>query len=107
MSNLWLHPSLILIAGALLLPLIPSRLKRGYLLLVPLLLFARIWSMSKGTFGQVQFLDWTLTFGRVDALSNVFGYIMALMCVVGTLYGLHVKENAQHMAAWVYVSGSI
>jgi multicomponent Na+:H+ antiporter subunit D len=74
---------------------------------VPLLVFARIATMSQGAFGGVHFLDWVLTFGRVDALSHVFGYIMGLMCVVATLYGLHVKENAQHIAAWIYVAGSL
>src|SRR5690348_7677705 len=107
MNNFWLHPSLILILGSLLLPLVPARIKRAYLLLIPLLVFARTLTMTKGMFGQVQFLDWTLVFGRVDALSLVFGYIMSLMCILGTLYGLHVKENAQHIAAWFYVAGSI
>jgi len=106
-GDFWLHPSLLLILGALLLPLVPNRIKRGYLLLVPALAFARIWLMTKGTFGEVAFLDWTLVFGRVDALSQVFGYIMGLMAIVGTLYGLHVKEDAQHMASWTYVAGSI
>jgi multicomponent Na+:H+ antiporter subunit D len=32
---------------------------------------------------------------------------MGLMCILGTLYGLHVKDNAQHIAAWFYVAGSI
>ena len=63
--------------------------------------------MHKGVFGEVQFLEWKLIFGRVDGLSAVFGYIMGLMCVVGTLYGMHVKEDAQHIAAWFYVAGSI
>ena len=53
MTSFWLHPSLILIVGALLLPLVPARLKKGYLLLVPLLLFARILSMAHGEFGEV------------------------------------------------------
>ena len=107
MSNLWVHPSLILILGSLLIPLVPARLKRAYLLLIPILVFARIVAMSKGTFGEVAFLNWTLVFGRVDALSSVFGYIMSLMCIIGTLYGLHVKDDAQHFAAWFYVAGSI
>ena len=107
MTNFWLHPSLILILGALLLPLVPARLKKGYLLLIPILLFARILTMARGEFGQVHFLDWTLVFGRVDALSSVFGYIMSLMCILGTLYGLHVKDDAQHIASWFYVAGSI
>jgi multicomponent Na+:H+ antiporter subunit D len=48
-----------------------------------------------------------LTFGRVDKLSLVFGYIMSLMAIIGTLYGLHVKRVAEHAAAWVYVGGSL
>jgi multicomponent Na+:H+ antiporter subunit D len=113
MNSFWLHPSLILIAGALLLPLVPSRLKRAWLLLVPVLLFVRIVSMNSlaadggQMLGKVQFLDWELVFGRVDRLSMVFGYIMSLMCILGTLYGLHVKDNGQHIAAWIYVAGSV
>ena len=107
MSNLWIHPALILIFGGLLLPLVPARLKKGWLLLVPVLAFVRVLCMGKGMFGIVHFLDWTLTFGRVDSLSSIFGYIMSLTCIIGTLYGLHVKEDAQHVAAWFYVAGSL
>src|SRR5215469_17930771 len=107
MNNYWIHPSLILIFGALLLPLVPARLKKTYLLLITILVFARTLNLTVGSFGHIQFLDWQLVFGRVDKLSLVFGYIMSLMCILGTLYGVHVKENAQHIAAWVYVAGSI
>jgi multicomponent Na+:H+ antiporter subunit D len=107
MNSLWVHPSLILIFGALLLPLVPAALKKLYLLLIPSLVFVRILNLTQGSFGHLQFLDWALVFGRVDKLSLVFGYIMALMCILGTLYGLHVKDDKQHIAAWLYVSGSI
>jgi len=107
MSDFWIHPSLILILGALLLPLIPAVAKKTWLVLIPILVFARIIMMERGVFGQVDILEWTLTFGRVDPLSHVFGYIMGLMCILGSLYGMHVKEDAQHVAAWVYVAGSI
>ena len=39
--------------------------------------------------------------------AHVFGYIMSLMCILSTLYGLHVKDDAQHIASWFYVAGSI
>ena len=42
MNSFWLHPALILILGALVLPLVPAALKKGYLLLIPILLFVRI-----------------------------------------------------------------
>lgn len=107
MSEFWLHPALILILGGLLLPLVPARVKKVWLLMVPILAFARVLVLTPGEFGKVQFLEWTLTFGRVDALSSVFGYIMAFMAVIGTLYGLHVKDDGQHLASWVYVAGAL
>ena len=70
MTSFWLHPSLVLILGALVLPLVPARLKKGYLLLIPILLFARVLGMAPGEFGQVHILQWTLVFGRVDSLSS-------------------------------------
>ena len=62
---------------------------------------------SPGIYGQIEILDWQLTFGRIDGLSVVFAFIMALMAIIGTVYGLHVRDEWQHMAAWVYVAGSI
>jgi multicomponent Na+:H+ antiporter subunit D len=107
MNDLWLHPAVILLLGAALLPFVPARFKLPYLILIPVLLFARTFALTKGVFGTVSFLDFTLTFGRVDKLSAIFGYIMAVACLIGTLYGAHVKRDAEHIAAWVYVSGSL
>jgi multicomponent Na+:H+ antiporter subunit D len=107
MSELWIHPSLIFIIGGLLLPLVPQALRKGWLVLVPSLAFLRILTMHSGVFGEVHFANWTLTFGRVDRLSQIFGHIMGLMAIIGTLYGLHVKRPAEHLAAWTYVAGSI
>jgi multicomponent Na+:H+ antiporter subunit D len=106
-TSLWIHPGLILFGGAILLPAIPERYKKGWLLLIPLLVFLRIVNLEQGVYGTVPFLDMTLTFGRVDRLSQVFGYIMSLMCLVSSLYGLHVKQDADHIAAWIYVTGSL
>ncbi|MEI6211573.1 MAG: Na(+)/H(+) antiporter subunit D, partial [bacterium] len=108
MTDIWIHPAAILLLGALLMPLVRGRARSVLLLAVPLLVFARVASLDVGTtHGVVRFLDWTLTFGRVDRLSQVFGYIMALMCVLGSLYALHVKDVGQHSAAWCYVAGSL
>jgi multicomponent Na+:H+ antiporter subunit D len=92
---------------------VPERLRKGWLLLVPVLAFVRTlflhhaFAAGADLTGDVKFLDWTLSFQRVDKLSLVFGYIMSLMALIGTLYGLHVKRVAEHIAAWVYVGGSI
>lgn len=108
-TDFWLHPALILIIGAFVLPFVPQWLKRSYLVLIPTLAFLNVLSMQgqNGIYGVVQFMEWDLTFGRVDQLSMVFGYIMTLMCIIGTIYGLHVEEDYQHIAAWLYVAGSL
>jgi len=107
MSNFWLHPALVLLLGCLGLPLVPARLKKTFLLLVPILAYGVVLTMARGEFAHVRFLQWTLTFGRADALSLVFAHIMSLMCIIGTLFGLHVEEDGQHIAAWIYVAGSL
>lgn len=102
------HPGLIMMVGALLLPFLPGKTsKNPFLLLVPALAFIAVYISEPGTYGVFRFMDWDLTFGRVDALSNVFGYIMTLMCFIGTLYGWHVDDPKEHMAAWLYVAGSL
>jgi multicomponent Na+:H+ antiporter subunit D len=107
MSEFWLHPALLLLLGAAVLPLLPARLRPAWLLIVPIATFVRILVMDHGVFGEVSFLQFTLTFGRVDGISAVFLHIMGLMAILGTLYGLHVKRVAEHAAAWTYVAGSL
>ncbi|MCC5835378.1 MAG: Na(+)/H(+) antiporter subunit D [Opitutales bacterium] len=107
MIELWIHPSVLLFVGALVLPLLPVSVRRVALLGVPALVLALVLLQPVGNFGQIQFLDWGLEFGRVDALSRVFAIIMALMCLLGSLYALKVNDVGQHIAAWVYVGGSL
>lgn len=109
MTNCFTHPALILIAGALILPFIRGPLRKPYLFIIPVLSLAAVVlnSSMTGQFGTYQFMDWQLVFGRVDRLSTIFALIMALMAVIGTVYGLHVDNAKEHMAAWIYVAGSL
>ncbi len=109
MTGSFIHPALIMIIGALLLPFIRGPLRKPYLILIPILsLFAVLSNNSlDGSFATFQFMDWQLVFGRVDKLSSIFASIMALMAVIGTIYGVHVNKSGEHMAAWFYVAGSL
>lgn len=103
----WFHPGAILIVGAVLVPFLKGRVKQAYLLLLPALAFAAIVSVPHGTHGVVRLLNQELVFGRVDRLSLVFGYIFAIMAFIGFTYGLHVKRDGEHIAALLYVGGSM
>ncbi len=102
------HPALVLFLGAMILPFIQKGpLRKIFLVVVPVIAFICVHFMVIGTYATMQFMDWQLTFGRVDELSRIFAYIMTLMCIIGTIYGLHVEEDVQHIAAWLYVAGSL
>jgi multicomponent Na+:H+ antiporter subunit D len=110
MTTSFIHPALILMFGALILPFIKEPFRKIYLCSVPILTFLDVIYLSwhPGVHGVVTFMgEWPLTFGRVDSLSMIFGFIMALMAIIGTVYGLHVKDNLQHIASWFYVAGSL
>jgi multicomponent Na+:H+ antiporter subunit D len=55
----------------------------------------------------VRFIGQDLTFGRVDRLSLVFAYVFALMALVGMVYALHVKDDAQHVSALTYAGSAL
>ncbi|MCF6188468.1 MAG: Na(+)/H(+) antiporter subunit D [Desulfobulbaceae bacterium] len=109
MSAHFIHPALVMIIGALSVPFVRGPLRKPFLFIVPLVALGAVVSNSflSGEFATFQFMDWQLVFGRIDKLTTVFAYIMALMAVIGSLYGLHVDNAGEHMAAWLYVAGSL
>ncbi len=108
MIDSWIHPSLILLAGCFILPFVKGMTRKFFLVMIPALTFINVWQFSPhGVYGTVEIMNWQLVFGRIDSLSQIFAYIMSLMCIIGTIYGLHVEDDLQHIAAWIYVSGSL
>ncbi|MEK6693008.1 MAG: Na(+)/H(+) antiporter subunit D [Nitrospirota bacterium] len=103
----WLHPGILLIAGALLIPLFKGRLKQIYLVALPSLALIVCILMSPGTYGAVKFLGYNLTFGRVDRLSLLFSYVFTIMGIIGIVYALHVKDDVQHIASMIYVGSAL
>jgi multicomponent Na+:H+ antiporter subunit D len=109
----WFHPGLIYLFGALLIPLFRGRLRKGYLLLLPILAFVNLLLISKGAFlseGKtwfLPFLGYDLILGRIDRLSMVFAYVFVIASFCMMLYALHVKEEGQHVAAYLYVGSTL
>jgi multicomponent Na+:H+ antiporter subunit D len=48
MIEFWVHPALILILGGALLPLVPERFRKAYLMLIPVLTFLRTAALAQG-----------------------------------------------------------
>lgn len=102
-----MHPAALFIVGALLLPLFRKfNAQKIWLVVVPLLAFIQIRYLP-ASFGTVEWMGFELHFGRVDQLTMVFLHVFTLMALIGSIFGLHVKESGQHAAAWLYVAGSL
>jgi len=94
--------------GAVLLLLLNNKekLKKTVLIGIPVIAFSLIHWLPD-SFGHVSYLGFDLVFGRVDQLTRVFLHVFTIMAVIGCIYGLHVKETGQHVAAFLYVGGSL
>ncbi len=103
----WLHPSILLIGGALLIPFLRDRLQQGYRLLLSAVFLLAVWQTVPGIHASFNFLGLDLVPGRADKLSLVFAYVFSLITVIGTIYSLHVKDNVQHVSAYVYAAAAV
>jgi multicomponent Na+:H+ antiporter subunit D len=107
MTGSFLHPGLILILGAWLVPALKGTAKRVLLVALPASALVATFRMTPGTHGVIRFLEQEVVFGRVDRLSFVFCYVFALMALVGMIYALHVEDDWQHMAALTYAGSAL
>ncbi|MDZ4163904.1 MAG: Na(+)/H(+) antiporter subunit D [Smithellaceae bacterium] len=103
----WVHPALVYFIGSLFLPFLKGKARQGLLLLIPIVSVLLVANMQEGVYGQLQFLNLELTFGRVDKLSLVFAWVFTIMAVLGAIYGLHVKEDGHQLAGNFYVGSSL
>lgn len=103
----WIHPAVLFFLGAALIPFIKGKGRKILLLGVPALSFLLLLFSSYGNHGVLNLMGRELIFGRVDRLSLVFGYVFTLMAFIGMIYALHVSEDGQHIAAFLYVGSSL
>ena len=107
MTGEWVHPGLLLILGAWVLPFLKGRVRQAAMLVLPAAALVDCMLMTPGTYGVASFLGQDLVFGRVDGLSLVFSYVFSIMAFVGMVYALHVEDVFQHVSALTYVGGAL
>lgn len=102
-----LHPGLLLIGGALLVPALGGRLRQFYLLALPTLALWLVWTMEPGSRGLVPFLGRELTLLSVDPLARVFGLAFGAAGLLAVLFALQVTDRWQQVWALIYVGGAL
>ena len=107
MTDAVIHPALVLIVGALLLPLLRGTARSAYIVALPLMALALVWQVPDGPAWQLAWLDFTLTPLQGDKLSRLFATIFALMAAGGGLFALSQKSRVEVPAAFVYAGSAM
>ena len=102
-----LPPGLVLILGALLIPLLPRRWQAPFAVALPVIGMAQLLALTPGVSHHLRLFDYELTVVRIDRLSLVFGYIFHLAAFLAAIYALHVRDTVQHVAAMIYVGAAV
>lgn len=105
--NEGLHPTLFMLLGAALLPLMPGRLRQAWMVFVPACVLIWMFTLAHGESGAIELFGMELLMFRVDALSLAFGQAFALIALIGAIYALHVQDKLQHAAAFAYVGAAL
>jgi multicomponent Na+:H+ antiporter subunit D len=102
-----LHPALILVLGALVLPWLPRSASQAAVIGLPLAALWAVWQVPDGAVWQLHFLDYTLTPLAGDKLTRLFATIFSLMAAVGGLYSLKQESRLEVPAAMFYAGSAI
>lgn len=106
-SSFIIPPFVFMIAGALVLPFFPARLRSSVFLLWPALTLVMILAAPDGEVIKYYMAGYTLILSSFDPLSTVFGAIFALIAFIGGVYSLNLKDTGQQAAALLYAGGAI
>jgi len=105
MSNV--PPAVVLLCGALLLPLLPRWARSLAFLLFSVVTLALLLRLEEGSSTSLRFLAFDLVPMQVDRLSLAFGYVFVLITFLGGIYSIYLQDTGQQVAALIYAGSSL
>jgi multicomponent Na+:H+ antiporter subunit D len=102
-----LPPAAILIAGAIILPLLPRQVRSAAMVVFPAFAIFQLFLLESGTHLTFPFLSYQLVLLQTDRLSLAFGYVFAMMTFLGAVYGFHIKDTTEQVCTLLYAGGSL
>jgi len=100
-------PGLIMVLGAMLIPLLGERQRLFALLGLPALTLGAVWGLPADASVQLAFLDYTLEPVRSTAVGRLFATVFAIMAFAGGLYAHRQATTTELTAAFVYAGSAI
>ena len=101
------HPSLALLAGALLVAVLRGRLRASAALFASAAGLYLAFLLPEGHAWSTAWMGMTLTPFKVDALSRLFAIVFALMAFGGALFALNQERRLELPAAFAYAGSAI
>ena len=106
MSNL--HPGIILMLMGFIAAIVPKALRRVVLVLGPVLALGAMLTLPVGTDLSTTFMnDYTLHYLYVDKLAYIFGFVFAVIALIGGIYSCHNENRMEALCALGYAGGAL
>ncbi len=106
-TDLFNHPSIILIIGGLILFLFDYPVRRWLTVVFSGLAFYLVFNLHPQLSISVNYASLSLQLLKVDALSKVFALIFALITLIGSIYAFHNQNRGEQIAALFYAAGAL
>lgn len=107
MSEFMISPGLIMVLGAILIPVLNGGLRTLVLMSLPVLTLVAVWMLPADASLQVTFLDYTLEPVRSSIEGRLFATIFSIMAFVGGLYAYRQASTTELTAAFIYAGSAI
>jgi multicomponent Na+:H+ antiporter subunit D len=102
-----INPALLLILGALPVPLLSGRIRGAWMVLLPLAGLVALWTLPEGVHGRIDMLGLVLQPLRVDALSRVFATAFLVAALISVIYALHLRDRVQQTVIPIYAGSAV
>ncbi|MEJ2588627.1 MAG: proton-conducting transporter membrane subunit [Deltaproteobacteria bacterium] len=103
---LFLHPSILFIAAALLVSFLGRRVWRWLNFIPPSAAIVISFGMHYGGYWTLPYLGQALVLGKVDHLSILFVNLFAIQSLICVMFAFHRKDRGHHMASNFYMAGA-
>jgi len=100
-------PALILILGAVAVPFLRHGPRAVWLLALPLVVLALVWTVPEGPVLTARYLDYELVLLQGTRLGRLFASIFAIMAFAGALFALNQRRLIELAAAQLYAGSAV
>ena len=77
------------------------------MLLIPILAFFQLLSLSPSDGVDISFFNFNTSFIKVDPLSLTFGYVFVIASFAGFLYGIGIAKRSEYTSALIYIGSAL